>query len=84
MKNILILADGSIAKHFIEWVGKKRVAENKYYVTCYKEGVAPQNMPKNISLIHADPTSFSKLKTIMDDVKYSNVFIIMEDIEVQP
>ncbi len=81
MKNILILADGSIAKHFIEWVGKKRVAENKYYVTCYKEGVAPQNMPKNISLIHADPTSFSKLKTIMDDVKYSNVFIIMEDIE---
>ncbi len=81
MKNILILADGSIAKHFIEWVGKKRVAENKYYVTCYKEGVAPENMPKNISLIHADPTSFSKLKNIMDDVKYSNVFIIMENIE---
>ena len=81
IKNILILADGSIAKHFIEWVGKKRVAENKYYVTCYKEGVAPENMPKNISLIHADPTSFSKLKNIMDDVKYSNVFIIMEDIE---
>lgn len=57
------------------------MAENKYYVTCYKEDVAPENMPKNISLIHADPTSFSKLKNIMDDVKYSNVFIIMEDIE---
>jgi len=57
------------------------VAENKYYVTCYKEGVAPENMPKNISLIHADPTSFSKLRKIMDDVKYSNVFIIMDDIE---
>ncbi len=81
IKNILILADGSIAKHFIEWVGKKRVAENKYYVTCYKEGVAPENMPNNISLIHADPTSFSKLRNIMDDVKYSNIFIVMENIE---
>ncbi len=81
MKNILILADGSIAKHFIEWVGKKRVAENKYYVTYYKEGVTPENIPKNISLIHADPTSFSKLRNIMEDVKYSNVFIIMENME---
>ena len=81
IKNILILADGSIAKHFIEWVGKKRVAENKYYVTYYKEGVTPENMPKNISFIHADPSSFSKLRNIMEDVKYSNVFIIMENIE---
>ncbi len=81
MKNILILADGSIAKHFIEWVGKKRVAENKYYVTYYKKGVAPENMPKNISLIHADPSSFSKLSKIMDDIKFSNIFIVMENIE---
>jgi len=81
IKNILILADGSIAKHFIEWVGKKRVAENKYYVTYYKEGVAPEKMGKNISLIHTDPTSFSKLRNIMNDVKYSNIFIVMENIE---
>jgi hypothetical protein len=37
-------------------------------------------MGKNISLIHADPTSFSKLRNIMNDVKYSNIFIIMENI----
>jgi len=81
MKNILILADGSIAKHFIEWVGRKRVAENKYYVTCYKEGVTPEKMGKNISVIKADPTSYSKMRTIMNDVKYSNVFIVMENME---
>ncbi len=81
MKNILILADGSIAKHFIEWVGKKRVAENKYYVTCYKEGVTPERLGKNISMIKADPTSYSKMRTIMNDVKYSNVFIVMENME---
>ena len=81
MKNILILADGSIAKHFIEWVGRKRVAENKYYVTCYKEGVTPEKMGKNISVIKADPTSYSKMRTIMNNVKYSNVFIVMENME---
>jgi len=57
------------------------VAENKYYVTSYKEGVVPENIGKNISLIHADPTSFSKLKNIMNDVKYSNIFIVMKNIE---
>ncbi len=57
------------------------MAENKYYVTYYKDNIAAENMPTNISLIHADPTSFSKLKNIMEDVKYSHVFIIMEDME---
>jgi len=81
MKNILILADGSIAKHFIEWVGRKRVAENKYYVTCYNEGATPEKMAKNITLIKADPTSYARIKHIMDDVKFSHVFIIMENKE---
>jgi len=81
MKNILILADGSIAKHFIEWVSKKRVAENKYYVAYYRESISVENISKNISLINADPSSFSKLKNIMSNVKYSNIFVVMENIE---
>jgi hypothetical protein len=81
MKNILILADGSIAKHFIEWVGKKRVAQNKYYVTYYKDDLNIENISKNISLIHADPTSFSKLRHIMEEVKYSHIFIVMQEKE---
>ena len=78
MKNILILADGSIAKHFIEWVGRKRVAENKYYVTCFNEGATPEKMGKNITLIKADPTSYARIRHIMDEVKFSHVFIIMQ------
>lgn len=81
MKNILILADGSIARHFIEWVGRKRVAENKYYVTCFSEAVTPEKMAKNIILIKADPTSYARIKHIMDDVKFSHVFIVMESRE---
>jgi len=81
MKNILILADGSIAKHFVEWVGRKRVAENKYYVTCFNEGATPENMGKNITLIKADPTSYARIRHIMDDIKFSHVFIVMENKE---
>ncbi len=81
MKNILILADGSIARHFLEWVDKKRVAENHYYVTYYNEDVIPEKMGKNISLIKADPTSFSKLDKIMSEHKYAIVFIVMKEID---
>ncbi|CAA6822685.1 MAG: TrkA domain protein [uncultured Sulfurovum sp.] len=79
MKNILILASGTTAKHFMEWIGKKRVAENNYYVTCYTSGTTPEVMGKNITLIDADPTSYSKLSRIMNEVYYNAVFIIMED-----
>jgi hypothetical protein len=81
LKNILILADGSIARHFVDWVGSKRIAENKYYVTCYKADATPEKLGKNITLIHADPTSYSKMKRIMDDVKFSHIFIVMEEKE---
>ena len=81
MKNVLILADGSIAKHFIEWVGKKRVVDNKYYVVTYTPDTLPENMAQNITHIEADPTSFSKLRKIMEDVKYSNIFIVMKNID---
>jgi hypothetical protein len=38
-------------------------------------------MDKNVIIIDADPTSFSKLSRIMEETKFSNVFIVMEDIE---
>lgn len=75
------MASGSIAKHFIDWVSKNRVAENQYYVTCYKADTTPEKMGKNITLIDADPTSFSKLSRIMAETKFSNLFIVMDDIE---
>jgi len=81
LKNILILASGSIAKHFIDWVGKKRVAQNSYHVTCYNSISTPDSMAKNISLIKADPTSYSKLKHILSDTNYSNIFVVMDNIE---
>ncbi len=57
------------------------MADNKYYVTCYKSGSTPKKLGKNITLIDADPTSFSKLSRIMQETYFSNVFIVLEDIE---
>ncbi len=75
------MASGNIAKHFIEWVSTNRVAENQYYVTCYKADTTPDKMGKNIALINADPTSFSKLSRIMSETKFSNIFIVMDEME---
>ena len=50
-------------------------------MTCYKAHTTPDKIGKNITVIDADPTSFSKLKNIMDATKFSNLFIVMEDIE---
>ncbi len=81
MKNILILADGSIARHFIDWVNHKRVAENTYSVVCYKVGLASLKIGKQLSMIYADPTSFAKLNAIMTKEKYHQVFIVMDEKE---
>jgi hypothetical protein len=77
----LILGSGRVAKHFIDWVGKKRVADNQYYVIHYKENTLPNKLGKNITLINIDPTSFSKLDHIMRMTKFSNVFVVLEDKE---
>ncbi len=81
MKNILILADGSIAKHFIEWLSRKRVTENKYTVVSYTPGTLPEKMGAHIAHFEVDPTSFAKMKHIMSEVRYSEIFIVMENID---
>lgn len=80
-KNILVLASGSVAKKFIDWVSKNRVADNYYRVVTYKENTLPNKVSQNVKLVNADPTSYSKLSIIMAATKFSNVIIVMEDLE---
>jgi len=75
------LASGSIAKHFISWVSKKRVVENHYYVTSYKPETIPSKLAKNIILFDVDPTSYSKLSRIMNETHFSNIFVVLDDKE---
>ena len=81
MKNVLILADGSVAKQFVDWISKKRVAENNYYVTCYQSDVTPEKMGQNITVLKIDPTSYARLNTVMHEVRFSIVFIVLQNMQ---
>jgi hypothetical protein len=79
MKNILILADGTIAKHFLEWIGRKRVAENRYFVIAYHQDSLPENIGNNIEVKDADPTSYARVSSMMNQHIFSDVFIVMQE-----
>ncbi len=74
MREILVLADGVVAKTFIQWLEKNRVLENKFTVVYYNDNVRSDN--KNIDFVKLDPTSFVKLSTVFKP-SFSDVFIIM-------
>ncbi len=67
MQNVLILANGNIAKHFIKRLGKSRIDNNFYHIVCKyrdKEVIETLNITTNISIIVDEPTSYLKIKGI--------------------
>jgi len=80
MKNVLILADGEIAKHFVQWVGKSRIDDNHYYIICNKEPSFLKEEP-NLTFIQKDPTSYLRLSHIMKGIEFAVAFIVMENKE---
>lgn len=81
MTNILILADGSIAKDFITSINNNKVPENEYFVSCYRAKALIEKEVHNIKVSNDDPTSYSKLKAIMSNRDFDTVLVIMEQIE---
>ena len=81
MKNILILADGPIAKHFIQWISKRKIAENQYHVAFYKDGVLSEKIHRDITAHFCDPTSYVKLLTLLSSIRFSEVFIVMDNMD---
>lgn len=79
MKNILILANGEMAKHFVRWVGKSRIDDNHYYITCSKTDT--HEVIENFTYINIDPTSFMRIKHLMEERDYTMVFIVMKERE---
>ncbi len=78
MQNILILANGEMAKHFVQWVGKSRIDANHYYITCNLHNDSLLKSTSNLTFVSEDPTSFLKLKKLMLRVQFSVVFIVMK------
>ena len=80
MKNVLILASGEMARHFVGWVGKSRIDTNQYYITCKKEDVESEKRDlDNIHYVDIDPTSFMRVRDLMENKNFVSIFIVMEE-----
>ena len=81
MKNILIIADGIVAKHFLEKLFAAKNSAHHYTVVTYKDAAIPKNTNlENFSFHEFDPTSFDKLKRVTDGY-FSRFMVILEDMK---
>ena len=78
MKNILILADGLAAEHFINRINQKRTGDNQYTVVTPKVFPVPEKMVVEMEFHQFDPTSYSKLKGVLYSTQFHMVFIILD------
>jgi len=81
MKNILILADGLAAEHFITRINQKRIGNNQYTVVTPHVFPIPEKIVVEMVFHEFDPTSYSKLKNILHTTAYHMVFIILDSID---
>ena len=81
MKNILILASGETAKAFVQRVSKSRIDDNQYFITCTQTSKLCDISLDNITMISEDPTSYLRLKYIMNERDFSTIFIVIDSQE---
>jgi len=74
--NVLILADGIVAKHFLDRIAKNYITKNRYYIVLMDESIKPKTKSENFYFYHFDPTSFVKLSKLFTR-RYNEVVIIL-------
>ncbi|NLK66842.1 MAG: potassium transporter TrkA [Campylobacteraceae bacterium] len=78
MKNILIIADGILAKNFLETTVNLKNLKHKYTIVYYNdETISDKIKGENISLHKFDPTSYEKLSEMMVE-KFATSTVIMD------
>lgn len=81
MKKILILADGILAKYFLERVINLQDGENNYSVVYYQKKSVPEHLPENFKSYNFDPTSFKKLSMIFDKDFFQVMIVVTKKID---
>ena len=81
MKQILIICDGILAKHFLERVAKVTNVIHNYVVVAYNDDFIPQILKDNneFAIHYFDPTSLEKLRLIMQDYDFDRCLIILDN-----
>ncbi len=83
MKKILIIADGILAKQFLEKVMETEAGENSYTIVTYKEETIPKKRPENFKFFEFDPTSYEKLAIILNEQFFQIMIIMSNELDVK-
>lgn len=78
MKKIVLVAQGIVAKKFLETVLEKYFSNNLYIVIIQDPNLIPEKVPSTFNFQIFDPTSSYRLLNMMDN-EVSDVFIIVEN-----
>lgn len=77
MKKILIIADGKNAARFLKRVVTTDATNNKYYVVYYNDRTLPEAKVEKFFYYKFDPTSLSKLSTLMENEEFYQCMILL-------
>ncbi|WP_263832946.1 COG3400 family protein [Sulfurospirillum oryzae] len=83
MKKILIIADGILAKQFLEKVMETEAGENSYTIVTYKEETLPKKRPENFKFFEFDPTSYEKLAIVLNEQFFQVMIIMSNELDVK-
>jgi len=83
MKKILIIADGILAKQFLEKVMETEAGENSYTIVTYKEETIPKKRPENFKFFEFDPTSYEKLAIVLNEQFFQVMIIMSNELDVK-
>ncbi|MDR1554882.1 MAG: potassium transporter TrkA, partial [Campylobacteraceae bacterium] len=82
MKKILIIADGILAKYFLERVITLSNDSNDYTIVYYRKKTLPNYaFPENFEVYSFDPTSFEKMMPVMNKDYYQIMIAVSKKID---
>ncbi|MDR2341857.1 MAG: potassium transporter TrkA [Campylobacteraceae bacterium] len=82
MKKVLIIADGILAKYFLERAITLSNDSNDYTIVHYRKKTLPDcAFPENFEFYSFDPTSFEKMMPVMKEDYYQIMIIVSKKID---
>ena len=79
MKNILIVADGVTAKSFLLRLQATNAQKSRYYIVYYDDSVLPSEKSDKFFYYKFDPTSLSKISTVLKSVDFYQAMLILSN-----
>ncbi|MRJ02431.1 MAG: potassium transporter TrkA [Epsilonproteobacteria bacterium] len=74
--DVLILADGIVAKHLIDRILEDSFTSNRYHIVYMDQELKPESFGDNFFFYNFDPTSFTKLSTLFTK-SFKEVVIVL-------